>query len=120
MVNSGTGGGNYAEETGIAVAANEPTTGKRFKEWTATGITLTDAQRTAAGFTFSMPANAVTLTATYEDIPAADAPTFSPAGGTFATAQSVTLSCATDGAAIYYTTDGSAPTADGTAAARCM
>lgn len=59
-----------------------------------------------------MPANAVTLTATYEDIPTADAPTFSPAGGTFTTAQSVTLSCATDGAAIHYTTDGSTPTAD--------
>jgi len=39
------------------------------------------------------------------------APTFSPAGGTYATAQNVTLSSATGGAAIYYTTDGSTPSA---------
>ncbi len=38
-------------------------------------------------------------------------PTFSPAAGTFSSAQSVSLSCATSGAAIHYTTDGSTPTA---------
>ena len=37
-------------------------------------------------------------------------PAFSPAPGTFKTAQSVTLSAATPGATIYYTTNGSAPT----------
>lgn len=41
----------------------------------------------------------------------AAAPTFSPAGGTYASAQTVTLSSATAGAAIKYTTDGSTPTA---------
>jgi hypothetical protein len=38
-------------------------------------------------------------------------PTFSPAGGTYSSAQSVTISDATSGATIYYTTDGSTPTA---------
>ena len=38
-------------------------------------------------------------------------PTFSPPGGTFTTAQSVTISDATSGAAIHYTTNGSTPTA---------
>ncbi len=38
-------------------------------------------------------------------------PTFSPAAGTYSSAQSVTLSCATTGATIRYTTDGSTPTA---------
>ncbi len=37
-------------------------------------------------------------------------PTFSPAGGTFTSAQNVTISCATDGATIHYTTDGTTPT----------
>ena len=36
-------------------------------------------------------------------------PTFSPAAGTYNEAQSVTLSCTTDGATIHYTTDGSTP-----------
>jgi chitinase len=36
-------------------------------------------------------------------------PTFGPAGGTYNSAQSVTISCATSGAVIRYTTDGSTP-----------
>lgn len=43
-------------------------------------------------------------------LPAIEAPTFSPAQGTYSQAQSVALSCGTAGATIYYTTDGSAPT----------
>jgi formylglycine-generating enzyme len=37
-------------------------------------------------------------------------PQFSPAGGTFTTAQSVSISCATEDAVIYYTNDGNNPT----------
>jgi alpha-tubulin suppressor-like RCC1 family protein len=37
-------------------------------------------------------------------------PTFSPAPQTYGTTQTVTISCATSGATIYYTTDGSTPT----------
>ena len=36
-------------------------------------------------------------------------PTFSPAGGTYTTAKTVTISCATSGATIYYTTNGTTP-----------
>lgn len=42
------------------------------------------------------------------------APTFSPAGGTYNSAQTVTISCATSGATIYYTTNGSTPSASST------
>ena len=41
-------------------------------------------------------------------------PTFSPAGGTYTTEQNVTLACATSGATIYYTTDGTEPSASST------
>jgi hypothetical protein len=41
-------------------------------------------------------------------------PTFNPEAGTYSEAISVTISCATDGATIYYTIDGSNPMEDGT------
>ena len=37
-------------------------------------------------------------------------PTFSPAGGTYTEQQTVSISCATDGATIHYTTNGNEPT----------
>ncbi len=41
-------------------------------------------------------------------------PVATPAGGFYTEAQSVTLSCATENAVIYYTTDGKEPTAEST------
>ena len=52
--------------------------------------------------------NSAVATATY--IIAAATPVFSPAAGTYTSAKSVTITDATTGAAIYYTTDGTAPT----------
>jgi pimeloyl-ACP methyl ester carboxylesterase len=52
--------------------------------------------------------DSATATANYI-LPVA-APSFSPGSGSYTSAQSVTISCATSGATIRYTTNGSAPT----------
>lgn len=45
---------------------------------------------------------------------AVEAPTFTPAAGTYTSAQSVTISTETSDATIYYTTDGTEPTVEST------
>jgi len=52
----------------------------------------------------------------YKDIDASVPanPTFSPAAGSYTSAQNVEISCATQGATIYYTTDGTTPTSAST------
>jgi hypothetical protein len=64
----------------------------------------------AAGFTQS----AVGSAAYTINLPVAATPTFSPAAGTYATAQTVTISDTTSGATIYYTTNGTTPTTSST------
>ncbi|HTJ29302.1 MAG TPA: chitobiase/beta-hexosaminidase C-terminal domain-containing protein, partial [Acidobacteriaceae bacterium] len=68
-----------------------------------------NAIATAAGYT-----NSAVASATYTFAVPAAQPTFSPQSGTYTSAQTITLADTTPGAAIYYTTDGSTPTASAT------
>jgi uncharacterized repeat protein (TIGR03803 family) len=69
-----------------------------------------EAIAVASGFT-----NSETASASYTiQTPTAATPVFSPAVGTYASAQSVTISDSTTGATIYYTTNGTTPTISST------
>ena len=75
--------------------------------------------KTVASLTLPVTPNVVVLAIDLVPVsgtttPTAATPTFSPAPGTYATAQSVTLADATSGASIYYTTDGTMPTPSST------
>lgn len=80
-------------------------------------VTVAAGQTVNHWYTYSVNGSAATDTSAYNDtagsttLTAVAAPTFSPAPGTFGSAQTVSLSTSTSGAAIRYTTDGSTPTA---------
>ncbi|MGA3072031.1 MAG: chitobiase/beta-hexosaminidase C-terminal domain-containing protein, partial [Terracidiphilus sp.] len=58
--------------------------------------------------------NSAVASATYTIAPVLPTPTFSPAAWTYTTSQSVTISDATSGTTIYYTTNGTTPTTSST------
>lgn len=68
------------------------------------GQTTFDLSKTTNAAMFYIASDAPNLT------PTVATPIFSPAGGSYALPTNVTITCATDGAAIYYTTNGSTPT----------
>ena len=86
--------GAQAAGTSITITAGAAPAGKQFKEWTgADNLTFTSGSKTTATATFTMPAEAVNVTAVYENIPAtAHTVTFDAAGG------SVTPTSGTTGA----------------------
>jgi hypothetical protein len=71
-------------------------------------ITVLTTQTIKAMAVASGYSNSAVNSATYTI--AAASPVFSPKGGTYTSAQSVTVTDSTPGAVIYYTTDGSTPT----------
>jgi uncharacterized repeat protein (TIGR02543 family) len=103
-------GNAYLLGTGVTVLGNSGSlvkAGYAFVGWNTlqngTGTTYTP------GPTLTMGSANVILYAKWTALPTVAMPTFSPGGGTYSSAQTVTISCATSGATIRYTTDGTAP-----------
>jgi hypothetical protein len=115
-------GGTYASTQTVSISS---ATSGAFISYTTDGSTPTSTSGTVysgpvtisstttlnaiayeSGFTDS-PASSATYTI---NLPQAAAPSFSPAAGIYTSAQTVSISSATSGVSIRYTTDGSAPT----------
>jgi hypothetical protein len=78
-------------------------------------LTVSSTQTISAFAAAPNFANSLIVSATYSiNTPQLSSPTFSPAQGSYSNPQTVSLADATAGAAIYYTTDGSAPTISST------
>lgn len=90
-VNNGTGGGSYVAGATVSITADEPAEGMEFSSWTVDsgGVTLDD--EASLSTTFTMPANAVEVTANY--IP-------QPLG--FASGGNITLTTVLGGVIIPY------------------
>ncbi|HXO36257.1 MAG TPA: chitobiase/beta-hexosaminidase C-terminal domain-containing protein, partial [Candidatus Acidoferrales bacterium] len=82
------------------------------KQYT-TALSFTSTTTLNAIATASGDSNSATATATYT-LQAAATPVFSPAAGNILTTQAISISDATTGAAIHYTTNGSTPTSSST------
>ncbi|MDF2870616.1 MAG: glycoside hydrolase family 18, partial [Anaerocolumna sp.] len=74
---------------------------------TVSTTTTVKAKAFKSGMTNSATATAVYTISTGQTVAS---PVFNPAGGIYSSAQAVTISCATSGAEIRYTTDGTEPT----------
>ena len=103
----------YDQSPGVSIYyttdGSTPTTGSTLYSGPVT-VSSTETISAIATSSATGVTNSSVSTAVYTITLPAATPTFSPAGGSYSAAQNVTISDATSGATIYYTTDGTTPT----------
>lgn len=102
--------GASIEEGGKVTLTATPASGYTFTGWSVSenGGTFSDAS--ANPTTFTMGTANATVTANFVSASLCATPSFTVDEGTYNEAKSVEINCGTDGATIYYTTDGTDPT----------
>lgn len=111
--NAVSSGSSIMEGATVTVTAT-PSSGYNFSSWSVSGTGSTLSSTSTNPTTFTMGTADATVTANFESASAVSTPTFSVTAGTYNEAKSVELSCGTDGATIYYTTNGDTPTSSST------
>ncbi|MBR5699406.1 MAG: chitobiase/beta-hexosaminidase C-terminal domain-containing protein [Prevotella sp.] len=88
-------------------------TGDDAADVTVGDVVVVKGTLTKFGSTYEF-AQGCTLVSLTHPVGSVEKPTFTPDAGTYTEAQNVTIACATDGANIFYTTDGTEPTSEST------
>ncbi len=103
----------YVNGESSSVLKGAPTETTTARQWSAVGsypITITQGSLTAANYSFTFVNGTVTMTS----LGTTATPVIRLAAGTYTSAQTATIADPTNGASIYYTTNGTTPSASST------
>ena len=109
----------YSAATDLYNSSNQGTLLGTIVYGTSTELTIDGnyefiGMRSASGAMYLTEIDIIWATDGEAPTPTCATPTFTPAAGTYTEAQNVTITCATEGATIHYTTDGTEPTVEST------